>query len=71
MCSQNKFDPDIAYEAYYRAYEASHDYKNALKSYLLYDSCVKSSYNMMAGQNVAVAKAKSEQEKKMPLQMQN
>ncbi len=64
MCSQNKFDPDIAYEAYYRAYEASHDYKNALKYYLLYDSCMKSSYNMMAGQNVAVAKAKSEQEKK-------
>ncbi|MBP8115016.1 MAG: hypothetical protein KAY50_06645 [Chitinophagaceae bacterium] len=64
MCFQNKFDPDVAYEAYYHAYNAANDYKNALKYYLLYDSCVKSSYNMNAGQNVAVVKARSEQDKK-------
>jgi signal transduction histidine kinase len=61
---QNKFDPDVTYEAFYHAYNAAHDYKNALKYYQLYDSCVKSSYNMEAGKNVAGVKAKSEQDKK-------
>jgi two-component system, NtrC family, sensor kinase len=64
LCSKNKFDPDVAYQAYYHSYNATNDYKNALKYYLLYDACVKRSYNMSAGQNVAVVKAKSEQLKK-------
>ncbi len=61
---QNKFDPDVAYAAYYRAYDASHDYKNALKYYLLYDSCVHKSNNMKVGQNIAFVNAKSVQDKK-------
>ena len=64
ISQENNFNPDAAYEAFYHAYKAAHDYKNALKYYLLYDSLTNVSYNVNAGQSVAGVKARSEQEKK-------
>jgi signal transduction histidine kinase len=64
ICIQNRFDYADPYDAYYHAYKAAHDYKKALKYYLLYDSCVHVSYNFASGKNVAGVQAKSEQTKK-------